>query len=208
MRPCCSSARRRISPITTPSDLLKVTNRSSPWRSGTRVRDFVCFVTDRGVSGRFVTHEHAGGRSWPRLWRPRPLPSPTCYGIGTFAPPDRRPGGPAPQRTGAPAGPAPQGGLTNLDIWIVTAAARSYSLMLPRSHAAAQPCAPPRPRREQEGTNKSMTRIRQQNVLAAQWTSGRRGARRARPHRCRQPDLRRERLQPRDPAPATPKGGR
>jgi hypothetical protein len=41
--------------ITAASDLLKVTNRSSLWRSVTRVRDFVCVVTNRGVSGRFVT---------------------------------------------------------------------------------------------------------------------------------------------------------
>lgn len=38
--------------ITAPADLLKVTNRSSLWRSVTRVRGFVCLVTNRGVSGR------------------------------------------------------------------------------------------------------------------------------------------------------------
>ena len=48
--------------------------------------------------------------------------------------------------------------------------------------------------------------IRQQNVLAAQWSLNGARARRARPDLLRQPGVRRERLQPGDPAPAAAQG--
>ncbi len=48
--------------------------------------------------------------------------------------------------------------------------------------------------------------LRQQNVFAAQWDPNGDRARRSRSHRRRQPDLRRERLQPGHPAPAAAQG--